>query len=367
MTNGDWSPEPDLVPVHYKHSAGFVGILDRLHATLLVSTYQAGKLLVIGVHEGSLAFSFHHFPQVTGVAVHRQQIAVGSQRQIWFLRAAPGLAAHVKPEGKFDGCFIARSAHITGEIQIHEMAWGDGDELWVVNTLFSCLCTLHDEYDFIPRWQPPFISRLAADDRCHLNGLALEHGKPRYVTALAQTDEAAGWRPNKASTGCLIDVPSGATVAQGFAMPHSPRVHHGIVWVLDSGRGQIKAVDIQAGTSETVAEMPGYGRGCAMHGPFAFVGMSRIRQSNVFGGIPIADKRDQLKCGVEVIDLRSGRNVARLEFESGVEEIFDVHLIPGMRFPAVVGPAPQADGGETIWLVGSVASERIIRRPGPSA
>jgi uncharacterized protein (TIGR03032 family) len=341
---------PHQRAVHYEHTYSFVEVLEKLQVSLLVSTYQAGKLCVIGVHDKRLDFAFHSFEQVMGVAARPGRIAVGTKRQIWTLNGARDLAPRVHPAGKFDACFLTRTSHMTGEIHGHELVWA-GDELWVVNTLFSCLCTLDAEFSFVPRWRPPFITALAAEDRCHLNGLALEAGKPRYVTAMAETDTPAGWRPDKATTGCLIDVPSGAVVSRGFAMPHSPRIHDGKVWVLDSGKGQIVVVDVNTGRAERVAEVPGYTRGLALWGPYAFIGMSRIRETSVFGGVPIAEKRDQLKCGVAVVDLRSGQNIASLTFASGVEEIFAVELLPGTRCPILAGPNPAQDGVETIWLV----------------
>ena len=274
-----------------------------------------------------------------GVAVRENRIAVGSTGQIWFLRSAPRIAGQIEPVGHHDACFLTRSSHVTGEIQVHEMAWA-GDELWLVNTAFSCLCTLDLEHSFVPRWRPPFVSSLAAEDRCHLNGLAMEDGRPRYVTAMSETDEPQGWRPGKATGGCLIDVTSGATVARGFAMPHSPRVHQGRVWLLDSGRGRLVTVDPASGNVDVVCELPGYTRGLTMIGPVAFVGLSRIRETSTFGGVPVAERRDELKCGVAVVELASGRQVSLLEFHSGVEEIFDVQLLNGVRNPVISGPHP---------------------------
>jgi uncharacterized protein (TIGR03032 family) len=341
--------EGDTTAVNYEHTAGFVGLLESLGVSLLVSTYQAGKLLTVGTHQGKIALSFHNFEQAMGVAVKPGVIAVGTRRQVWFLRSAPDIAAQVEPAGQHDACYLTRAAHFTGLIHGHEMAW-TGEQLWVVNTLFSCLCTLEPGYSFVPRWRPPFISALAAEDRCHLNGLALEAGRPRYLTALAESDTAAGWRPTKATSGCLIDVPGGRTVARGFAMPHSPRVHDGRVWLLDSGRGRLTLVEPVNGRAEPVAHVQGYARGLALYGPYAFVGLSRIRETSVFGGLPIAEQRQQLRCGVAVVDVRSGRVVAGLTFHSGVEEIFDVQVLPGVRCPAVSGPLPDVDGRQTLWL-----------------
>jgi predicted O-linked N-acetylglucosamine transferase (SPINDLY family) len=231
------------------------------------------------------------------------------------------------------------------------MAWDARGDLWVVNTLFSCLATLHGDYSFVPRWQPPFITGLAGEDRCHLNGLAMDAGQPRFVTVMSETNEPASWRPHKGSTGCILDVASGAAVTRGLAMPHSPRWKHDELWVLNSGYGSLETVDLANGRRQTVATMPGYTRGLAFCGSFAFIGLSRIRESAVFGGVPIAEHRDQLKCGVGVVNWRTGQPVASLEFETGVEEIFDVQVVPDSRCTAICGPRPDQDSAQDIWIV----------------
>ncbi|HMF15329.1 MAG TPA: TIGR03032 family protein [Gemmataceae bacterium] len=343
-------PEERGVPatrkIRHEYTPTLPALLNQLGVSLLVSTYQAGKVVAIGVAEGELTLSYHQFERAMGLAVAPDRIAVVSRVQVWFLNSAPALARRVEPVGRHDACFVTRSSHFTGEIQAHELAWS-GNELWVVNAAFGCLCTLDDRHSFVPRWRPPFLTALASEDRCHLNGLAMapdERGvrKPRYVTALGQTDTPQGWRASKVTGGCLIDVASGQTVARGFAMPHSPRVHHNRVWMLHSGVGQLVQVDPSGGRVETVAELPGFTRGLALYDRFAFVGLSKIRKTSTFGGVPIAERRAELKCGVGVVDLGTGRLVARLEFLTGVEEIFDVQVVPGARYPAVWGPYANA-------------------------
>jgi uncharacterized protein (TIGR03032 family) len=176
-------------------------------------------------------------------------------------------------------------------------------------------------------------------------------GRAKYVTVMSETDTAGGWRPNKAETGCLIDVDSGETIVRGFAMPHSPRVHRGQIMLLNSGRGELVRVDPRTTKLETVARFPGYTRGLALHDTFAFVGLSKIRETSTFGGVPIAEDRDRLKCGVGVVDLRRGELVGQFEFKSGVDEIFDVSLLPGLRSTAMRGPFAFEDGANTIWVV----------------
>jgi uncharacterized protein (TIGR03032 family) len=276
------------------------------------------------------------FDKPMGLAAVGGRLALGTRKEVWFFRNAPDIAPRVEPAGRHDACFLPRSAHVTGDIAVHELAWA-GEELWVVNTRFSCLCTLHPDYSFVPRWRPPFVTALAAEDRCHLNGLALVDGQARYVTALGETNTAGGWRANKPHGGCLIDVPSGAIVARGLSMPHSPRWHDGRLWILESGTGRLVLVDPATGRRQGVADLPGFARGLTLCGPYAFVGLSRIRKSSTMDGVPLAERREQLKCGVAVVDLRSGQTMGLLEFQTAVEEIFDVQLLPDVRFPEVIG------------------------------
>ena len=339
---------PQMTEANYQATGNFPQILDQLGISLLVSTYQAGKLLVLGSHRGDLKVSFNSFEQVMGIAVQPERIAIGAQSQVWFLQSVPDLAGQVEPAGQHDACYLTRTSHVTDEIHGHDLAWGKQD-LWVVNTLFSCLCTIDPVYSFVPRWQPPFISRLAAEDRCHLNGLAMEEGQPRYVTALAESDSARGWRPTKATSGVVVDVPSGATLARGFAMPHSPRIHRDHLFVLDSGYGRLSHVDRSSGKPQPVAHLPGYTRGLSLYEDYAFVGLSRIRETSVFGGIPIAAEREHLKCGVGVIDLRSGQLVASFYFDSGVTAIFAVEVLSSSRCPFTVGPRSSREEGKPIW------------------
>jgi uncharacterized protein (TIGR03032 family) len=352
--------------VRFEYTPEFPRILQHLRASLLISTYQAGKLAVVGVADGRLTFSFHNFEKAMGLAAGSDCLAIGTRREIFFLRPAPEVARTLEPADTHDACWLARSSFITGNIHGHELAWGrDGlrdsgprpsalsapPTLWVVNTLFSTLCTLDDNFSFVPRWRPPFIQELIGQDRCHLNGLAMHDGFPKFVTAMAESNEPAGWRPTKATSGCVIDVESGQTIARGFAMPHSPRLFGERLWVLNSGAGALCVVDPASGGISTVETFPGYTRGLAFQGQFAFVGLSKIRETSVFGGVPIAEKRHELRCGVGVVDLVSGRSVAALQFHSGVDEVFAVDLLPGCTRPFLNGPTPEDDGQQDVWIV----------------
>ena len=329
-------PAPTAVEFHYTQSESFAALLKQLGASLLVTTYQANKLLVLREAGGGLSTLVRTFDRPMGLAADAGRLALGTRNQIWTLRNAPDIASRIEPAGQHDACYLPRSSHVTGDIGVHELAWA-GAELWFVNTRFSCLCTLSPDYSFVPRWQPPFITALAAEDRCHLNGLAIVDGRPKYVTALGETDTAGGWRANKPQGGCLMDVSSGERISRHLSMPHSPRLHDGRLWLLESGTGRLVLVDAASGRRQTVASLPGFTRGLALCGPYAFIGLSKIRETSAMDGVPLAERRAQLKCGVAVVDLRSGQVIAFLEFQTAVEEIFDVQLLPGLRFPEVLG------------------------------
>lgn len=336
--------------VRYEYSADFPGILEHLGASLAISTYQAGQLVLVGVAGGKLEFSFHSFRQPMGIAVSPDCIAVGSHRELHLLRGSHDIARRIAPAGTYDSAWIARSSIITGAIQSHEMAWG-AEGLYYINTLFSCICTIDDRHSFNPVWKPPFISVLEPNDRCHLNGLAMKDGKPAFVTCHGQSDEPGGWRPNKSQGGAVLAVESGETVATGLAMPHSPRWAHQRLWVLHSGAGQLSQIELGTGKVQPVADFPGYVRGLDFAGQFAFVGLSKIREKSVFGNMPIERDRANLRCGVGVFDLVSGKTVASLQFHSGVDEIFSVAVIPNSRRPFLVAQNDTQGAEKEIWIL----------------
>jgi uncharacterized protein (TIGR03032 family) len=324
-------------PLRAVHTANFPSLLRRLGASLLVTTYQAGKLVLVREEGDHLNTHFRGFPAPMGLALHGDRLAIGTSVQIWEFHNIPAVTAKLEPTGMHDACFMPRACHVTGNVQIHEMAWG-GDELWFVNTRFSCLCTLDRMYSFVPRWRPPFISAFEPTDRCHLNGLAMVDGRPRYVTALGATDTAAGWRANKASGGILMDVPSGEVLIRGLSMPHSPRWHLGRLWVCESGTGTLGFLDPNSMRYESIAAVPGFTRGLDFAGDLAFVGLSQVRESAVFSGIPITErlKETERTCGVCVVDLKTGQTIALLRFEDAVQEVFAVQVLAGKRYPELI-------------------------------
>lgn len=342
------------VAVSYEHSNGLAALLNQLDLSVLLTTYQAGRVVSLGTHQGKLRVGFSRFDQAMGLCRTPSGIAVGSRDAVWTLPASREIAPRLAPEGEFDIAFLARNCHHTGPLMGHDLAWC-GNQLWLVNTLFNGLVTISGNWSFVPQWQPPFIKGWSAGDCCHLNGLAIaENGTaPVYATALGETATEQGWRDQKATGGCLIEVASGAVVMRELAMPHSPRLYRGQLYLLDSGRGSLIQVNSSTGSAETLAVLPGFTRGLDCFGGYAFVGLSQIRDTAVFGGLPLQESHSELRSGLAVVELSSGQLVSLFSFHSGVEEVFGVTVLPGYRNPVLIGPDTCTDQTPTVWLVPS--------------
>jgi uncharacterized protein (TIGR03032 family) len=320
------------------HTTSLADLLTQMNASLAISTYQAGKLIIARVDDGKINTHFRSFHTPMGMAYHNGKMAIGTHIHVWEMVNQPDVARKLPPEGKHDACFLPRWQHCTGNIGIHEIAYDNGGDLWIVNTRFSCLCKVRNDASFHPVWRPKFVSGLASEDRCHLNGLCMINGRPKFVTALGETNTNAGWRPNKARGGLLMDIDSQEFVAKGLSMPHSPRWYNDRLWVLESGAGHLSLVDMHSGRLEKIAELPGFTRGIDFFGPIAFIGLSQVRESAVFSGIPITErlpKPEDRSCGVWAVDMRNGQILGFLRFEEGVQEIFSV-LVLRHKFPELL-------------------------------
>lgn len=304
--------------VTYEYTPNLPGLLAELKLALLFSTYQAGQIVSLSADENqALRVGFTPIPHPMGIASNGRFLAVGEKEHI-------RIDSLSKPFGP-STILQSPQIHHTGNILVHELAWCS-DELWAVNTLHSSLCTL-DGDQLIHRWQPPFVTSLAPEDRCHLNGLCVIDGRPRFATSLGQTDTPAGWRERKADSGCLIDIERNEVILDRLSMPHSPRWYGNQLWLLNSGCGEFGYVDLKTGRYEPVEFMPGYTRGLAFHDHYAFVGLSMIRESNLFGGIPIARDPTSLHCGIGIIDLYTGRTSSVFQFHNAITELFAIEIL----------------------------------------
>jgi uncharacterized protein (TIGR03032 family) len=335
---------PDLIACGV--SGAFADWLAGRDGSLAVTTYQANKIALVG-YDGGVTALFRQFPRPMGLAVDGSRMALALNDQVWVLGDAPDLSrvyVETGPDGqpdpaagRYDAFYLPRLAYFTGPIDAHDLAFA-GDELWLVNTRFSCLAQPGPGHSFVPKWRPPFISELAPEDRCHLNGMALVDGSPRYVTALAATDTAQGWRPVKAHGGVMVDVAASKVVLHTLSMPHSPRWHDGRLWFLNSGAGELCVCDPPRPGYTVVAILPGFLRGLCFVDGFAVVGLSKLRPSGVLAGLPIQNRFPELTCGVAVVDLSDGRTVGMFEFASGCSELYEVQWLPGRRRPMLLNP-----------------------------
>lgn len=332
------------LPVPHEHarisckmSDQFAGWLQASGGSLAISTYQAGKLAFLGWDGNQVSLLLRDFDKPMGLYVLGSRLALATRTEITLFANAP-LLAHDYIEdapGRYDSLFLPRVTYHTGDLNTHDLAFGK-DGLWIVNTRFCCLAGVSHDYCFQPRWKPPFVTELAPEDRCHLNGLAMVEGEPRYVTALGTTNEPGAWRANKATGGVILHVPSGEIVVSGLAMPHSPRWHNGALYFLNSGAGELCRYQPGHTRWETVCALPAYLRGLTLIGNYGVVAMSTIREKHIFGGLPVQQKHEKLTCGVVIVDLVRGTEVGRFEFTSGCTELFEVQFLAGMQRPMIV-------------------------------
>jgi protein O-GlcNAc transferase len=326
-------------PLEVRTSRHFVSWLAESRLSLAFTTYQTNRLFLVGTKpDGRLSVFERYFDRPMGLHATAERLYLSTRYQLWtFDDALPPGELH---EG-FDRVYVPRHARTTGDLDVHDVAVDRDGRVVFVNTAYSCLATTSERYSFTPLWQPPFVSRLAPEDRCHLNGLAMADGAPAYVTAVSRSDVLAGWRERRHTGGLVIDVRSGAIVLAELSMPHSPRVHRDRLWVLNSGTGELGWVDLARGRFEPVAFCPGFLRGLAFAGDLAIVGLSKQRQERTFAGLALDErlraKDAEARCGLWVIDLKSGVVAHWFELEGVVIELYDVQVLPGVVRPMALG------------------------------
>ena len=340
----DAGPEPTQAapsatePARISCSRGLAAWLQRHQVSLAFTSYQSGRLYLVGVDErGAVSFHERFLARAMGLWSDGQRLLVSTIFQLWRFENV------LAPNQTLDGCdrhYVPRVAHTTGDIDMHEIGVLADGRIVFVNTAYSCLAMLSQTHSFKPFWQPPFISKLANEDRCHLNGLAMRDGAPAYVTTVSRSDVVNGWRARRAEGGCIIDIRDNSIVTDKLSMPHSPRWAGEQLWVLNSGTGHIGTVDAASGAFEPRAFLPGFMRGLAFHNGHAIAGLSLPRDGS-FNGLALdgeLKKRDaDAWCGVQIIDTRSGDVVQWIRLEGPVTELFDVAVLPGVRRPSATG------------------------------
>jgi uncharacterized protein (TIGR03032 family) len=333
------NPQSSTPWVEVTGSPRFPNWLAEQHVSLAFTTYQTGKLFLLGLHpEGRLAVFERTFNRAMGLWADGQTLWLSTLYQLWrfenLLRPGELYQDH-------DRLYVPKVGNTTGDLDVHDVAIDGTGRVVFVATGFGCIATLSERSSFIPLWRPPFLSKLAAEDRCHLNGLALADGRPRYATAVSTSDVVDGWRDRRHDGGVVLDIPDGRVIASGLSMPHSPRLYKGRLWLHDSGTGHFGSVDPDGGRFEPLTFCPGYLRGLAFVGDYAVVGLSQPRHDKTFGGLALdaelAKRGTKARCGLLIIDLRTGDIPHWLRVEGMVRELYDVAVLPQVVRPMALG------------------------------
>jgi uncharacterized protein (TIGR03032 family) len=337
------SSSPAASTVKYSQSGGLVALLARHNISVAFTSYQSGLLYLLGRNAQGAHLHQTGLAKPMGLAYANGALTLSSGFQLMSFQNP--LAPHERVNNLFDACFVPRGVHYTGQLDAHDVGIAADGSLIFVNTQFNCLATPDPRHSFKMLWKPPFISDLVKEDRCHLNGLAMDAGGPAFVTAVSKSDTIDGWRDRRADGGIVIDVRSNEVVCNGLSMPHSPRVHQGELWVLNSGTGELGVVEGAAsGKGKFVprAFCPGFLRGLAFHGDLAFVGLSKPRYER-FEGLALDQRLREADsepwCGIQVIDIRNGTCVEWFRIDGAVAELYDVEIIPGFACPMALSPS----------------------------
>ena len=332
-----WPVDDRKMEIHA--SRLFAPWLSGTNASLAFTTYQAGKIFLVGCgQDGSLSVFERSFARPMGLGVGTRRLWMASLYQLWrfenFLEDGQSRDGH-------DAVFVPVNGHTTGDIDVHDIVEGrDGQPIFVA-TRFNCLATLDERNSFAPVWMPPFIDRIAAEDRCHLNGMAVADGRPAYVTCVSGTNVAEGWREHRRDGGMVLDVASGEAVAGGLSMPHSPRLHRGVLYLIQSGTGEFGRIDPATGAFEPICFLQGFARGLAFAGDHALIGVSRPRRDATFEGLALQERLEREgvspQCAVVAVNLATGDIEHQLVIRGLVEELYDVAVLPGIKRPMALG------------------------------
>ncbi|MCC7197912.1 MAG: TIGR03032 family protein [Gammaproteobacteria bacterium] len=334
-------PVRDLTKLKVQKSCsrGLASWLASSRVSLAITSYQSGRVYLVGAdRSGRVSFFERIFERAMGIVGNANRIYLGGLYQLW--RFENVLKPNESIRNQFDKCYVPRNAQTIGDVDIHELGVQKNGKVIFVNTKYSCLAEPSLTHSFKAVWKPPFISKLAPEDRCHLNGLAMVGGKAKYVTAVCRSDSVDGWRERRADGGIVMDVETNEVVCEGLSMPHSPRWSNGKLWLLNAGTGYLGWVDFEKKAFVPHTFCPGFMRGLSIIGNYAAIGLSKPRNKR-FEGLALdaeLKKRDaEPWCGVQIVSLNNGDVVQWIRFDGDMTEIFDVAFLPGVRNPMMVG------------------------------
>lgn len=331
--------ENNLPPFSCSNSPNLPEILYNMNCTLAISTYQAGKLIFISPLSNQQLIQLpRDFEKPMGIAIDGNKLGIATKQEVVILSGSPDLARTYPPNpGNYDMFYLPRVTYYTGFVDIHDLHWSNHGLLGV-NTSFSCIVKIDENYSFTPIWKPHFITEYEHDDYCHLNGMAMINGEPIFVSALGETNAPKAWKENITTGGILLHIPSNQIISKNLAMPHSPRVYDGKLYMLLSATGELVTVNPDNGSYEVVTRLKSFVRGMCKYGDFLFIGRSKLRESSTTFQKLINTEvgRNSNYAGVSVVHLPSGNVVAELNYLNSVEEIYDIQIIPNSRRPGIL-------------------------------
>jgi uncharacterized protein (TIGR03032 family) len=338
----------NLAPFSCTYTPQLPELLLKLNCCLAISTYQAGKLIFISPKdENNLVQLARTFDKPMGFSFNKEhnKLAMACRDQVIVFTANEQLAAHYpKSPATYDTMYFPRLTYHTGGLDIHDLQFGENDSLYAVNTLFSCLVRIDDNYNFVPFWAPPQITELVSEDRCHLNGMAFKNGKPKYASAFGKGNTYQSWRETVTTGGLIYDVETNQPVAENLPMPHSPKVYNNELYVLLSATGELAKIDIKTGKYDVVTKIEGFVRGMSLHKDYLFIGTSKLRKnSSTFAKLAFAEKAN--KCSVQVIHLPTGALSGNITYSTTVDEIYDIHVMPGKTRPNILNTTSEDHKG----------------------
>ena len=229
----------DPGPLRAAHTPNFPALFRQLGQSLLVTTYQAGKLVMVRDEGDHLNSHYRAFPAPMGLALANggSKLAIGTTIQVWEFRDVPRRRPPLETNGTHDACYLPRSSHVTGNVLIHEMAYGAGEHsgsstpaslAWPRSTVSRA------NRAGGRRPSPSWNRRIAATSTAWPWWTASRSTSPRWAK---RTKWLAGG-PTRPGAACLMDVDSNAILCRGLSMPHSPRWYGGRLWVCESGWGR---------------------------------------------------------------------------------------------------------------------------------
>ena len=332
-------PNPSLAPFACQYTSQVPELLMRLGCTLAITTYQAGKLVLISPKdEHTLIQLPRTFDKPMGIAedTEKDKLALACRDTVQVFANSKDLAAYYPPAPqKYDALYMPRLTYHTGQVDIHDLNFGKGGKLYAVNTLFSCIISLDDDYNFTPYWKPWFVDRIASEDRCHLNGMAMQDGLPKYTTAFNTGNTHQSWRENITKTGVIMDITTNEVIVDGLAMPHSPRIYNGELYCLLSATSELIKVDVEKGTYETIIKVDGFVRGMDLYQDYLFIGLSKLRKnSSTFAKLDFADAANV--AGIMIVHLPTASLAGKITYETSLDEIYDVHVLASKLRPNIL-------------------------------